>query len=175
MSDIIYLTDVSTITCVVDKGRSDAVLLAARDVGARGAIVHSVRGWGTRERLGALGVAVETEKDVVTFLVSSDQPALFASPFSCSGEPNFFLCNRPERRSSPRPPMSGHSLGGLHPVRRRRGPLESFLVSTFPLYPTVRPLYRRHKPADHGWSFSPNSPVDPLFRAFLANVSRYLP
>ena len=30
MSDIIYLTDVSTITCVVDKGRSDAVLLAAR-------------------------------------------------------------------------------------------------------------------------------------------------
>ena len=73
MSDIIYLTDVSTITCVVDKGRSDAVLLAARDVGARGAIVHSVRGWGTRERLGALGVAVETEKDVVTFLVSSDQ------------------------------------------------------------------------------------------------------
>ena len=32
----------------------------------------SGRGWGARERLGALGVAVETEKDIVTLLVSSE-------------------------------------------------------------------------------------------------------
>ena len=32
----------------------------------------SGRGWGARERLGALGVAVETEKDIVTILVSSE-------------------------------------------------------------------------------------------------------
>jgi nitrogen regulatory protein PII len=76
MSEIIYLTDVAIISCVVDKERSDAVLLAARDVGARAATVHSVNGWGTRERLGALGVAVETEKDVIEFLVSSDQQDL---------------------------------------------------------------------------------------------------
>jgi nitrogen regulatory protein PII len=73
MSDIIYLTDVALITCVVDAGQVDDILVAIRDVGARGAIVSHGRGWGTRERLGALGVAVETEKDIVTILVSSDQ------------------------------------------------------------------------------------------------------
>ncbi len=76
MSEIIYLTDVAIITCIVLKNRSDAVLLAARDVGARGAIVHTVQGWGIRERLGAWGVAVETERDVIKFLVSSDQQDL---------------------------------------------------------------------------------------------------
>lgn len=76
MSEIIYLTDVALITCVVDKERSDAVLLAARDVGARGALVHTAQGWGARERLGVWGVAVETEKDVIEFLVSSDQQDL---------------------------------------------------------------------------------------------------
>ena len=76
MSEIIYLTDVAVITCIVDKERTDAVLLAARDVGARAAIVHTINTWGTRERLGALGVAVETERDVIEFLVSSDQQDL---------------------------------------------------------------------------------------------------
>ena len=76
MSEIIYLTDVAVITCIVDKERTDAVLLAARDVGARGAIVHTTQGWGTRERLGVWGVAVETEKDVINFMVSSDQQDL---------------------------------------------------------------------------------------------------
>ncbi|MGI9233996.1 MAG: P-II family nitrogen regulator [Woeseiaceae bacterium] len=76
MSEIIYLTDVAIINCIVDKERTEAVLLAARDVGARGAVVHSAQGWGTRERLGIWGVAVETEKDVIAFLVSSDQQDL---------------------------------------------------------------------------------------------------
>ena len=73
MSEIIYLTDVALITCVVDAGCADDILVAVRNVGARGAIVSHGRGWGMRERLGALGVAVETEKDIVTILVSSDQ------------------------------------------------------------------------------------------------------
>jgi len=73
MSEIIYLTDVAFITCIVDKERSEAVLLAARDLGARAAFSHTVQGWGIRERLGAWGVAVETEKEVIEFLVSSDQ------------------------------------------------------------------------------------------------------
>ena len=76
MAEIIYLTDVAVITCIVDKERSEAALLAARDVGARAAVVHTVQSWGIRERLGALGVAVETEKDVIVFLVSSDQQDL---------------------------------------------------------------------------------------------------
>jgi nitrogen regulatory protein PII len=76
MSEIIYLTDVAIITCVVDKERSEAVLLAARDVGAHAATVDTAQGWGIRERLGAWGVAVETERDVIVFLVSSDQQEL---------------------------------------------------------------------------------------------------
>lgn len=76
MSEIIYITDLATITCIVDKERSDAVLLAARDVGARAAVVHSAQSWGVRERLGVFGVAVETEKDVIMILVSSDQQDL---------------------------------------------------------------------------------------------------
>ena len=76
MSEIIYLTDVAIITCIVDKERSEAVLLAARDVGARSAIVHTVNGWGIRERMGVWGVAVETERDVIKFMVSSDQQDL---------------------------------------------------------------------------------------------------
>ena len=76
MSEIIYITDLATITCIVDKERSDAVLLAARDMGARAAVVHSAQSWGVRERLGVFGVAVETEKDVIMILVSSDQQDL---------------------------------------------------------------------------------------------------
>ncbi len=76
MSEIIYLTDIAIITCIVAKRRSEAVLLAAREIGARAAFVHSVQGWGIRERLGVWGVAVETERDVIEFLVSSDQQDL---------------------------------------------------------------------------------------------------
>ena len=86
MSEIIYITDLSVITCIVGKEQSEAVLLAARDVGARGAIVHSAHGWGIRERLGALGVAVETERDVIMFMVSSDQQDLiFDSIYQTAG------------------------------------------------------------------------------------------
>ena len=86
MSEIIYLTDVAVITCIVDKKQTEAVVLAARDVGATYAVVHSVQGWGIRERLGALGVAVETERDVIEFLVSSDQQDLvFEAIFQAAG------------------------------------------------------------------------------------------
>ena len=86
MSEIIYLTDVAVITCVVDKKETEAVVLAARDVGANLALVHTVQGWGIRERLGALGVAVETERDVIEFLVSSDQQDLvFEAIYNVAG------------------------------------------------------------------------------------------
>jgi nitrogen regulatory protein PII len=72
--NITYLTDVSLLTCVVQSGLSEVILKAARDVGATaGAISHHARGIGVRERLGILGVAVETEKEVISILVSSEQ------------------------------------------------------------------------------------------------------
>lgn len=75
MSEITYLTDVWMITCVVSTStkQSNKMLLAARDAGAKGAVGHYARGYGARERLGALGVAVETDKDVISVLVSTEQ------------------------------------------------------------------------------------------------------
>lgn len=71
---ITYLTDVSLLTCVVQSGKSVAILKAAREVGATaGAIAHSTRGIGARERLGILALAVEAERDVISILVSSEQ------------------------------------------------------------------------------------------------------
>lgn len=72
--NITYLTDVALITCVVKGDMSDVILKAARDVGAiTGAISFHARGYGARERLGLLGIAVEAEKEVVSILVSSEQ------------------------------------------------------------------------------------------------------
>jgi nitrogen regulatory protein PII len=70
---ITYLTDVALITCVVTIGRGDAVIRAAQDLGAGGAIVYHARGVGVRERLGLLGIAVEAGKEVVSLLVATDQ------------------------------------------------------------------------------------------------------
>jgi nitrogen regulatory protein PII len=65
---------VSLLTVVAQAGLSEKILKAARDAGATaGAIGHHARGIGVRERLGILGVAVETEKDVISILVSNEQ------------------------------------------------------------------------------------------------------
>jgi nitrogen regulatory protein P-II 1 len=72
--NIVYLTDVSLITCVVQEGRGDMILQAARKLGVSvAASVYNAKGTGVRERLGLWGIAVETEKDVVSVLVSSEQ------------------------------------------------------------------------------------------------------
>ncbi|MGI9288490.1 MAG: P-II family nitrogen regulator [Pseudomonadales bacterium] len=78
--DFIYLTDVAAITCVVDAVRAEKVALAGKDAGARAAIGQTAHGWGARERFGALAVAVETDKAVITFIVSVEQQdAVFES------------------------------------------------------------------------------------------------
>ncbi len=83
---ITYLTDVALITCVVSTGRSDAVIAAARSMGAAGALVHHARGIGPRERLGLLGIAVEAEKDVVSILVAIDaQDVVFEAVYRAAG------------------------------------------------------------------------------------------
>ena len=71
--EIIVLTDVSLITCVVQRGLADDVIKAAQEAGAQGATTYYARGSGVRERLGILGVAVEFEKEVINIVVANDQ------------------------------------------------------------------------------------------------------
>ena len=87
MSDktITYLTDAVLITAVVPVGKADAMLKAARDVGANGGIVHHARGTGARERLGLLGIAVEAEKEVVSIVVAADHQELIAEAIYHAG------------------------------------------------------------------------------------------
>ena len=77
--NITLLSDVVLITCVVETGKGEDVVKAARGVGAGGALIHSERGVGIRERVGLLGIAIDAEKDVVSMLVGSDQAELVAS------------------------------------------------------------------------------------------------
>lgn len=67
------LTDVSMITCVVQRGKAEAVVQAAQDAGAQGATIHYGSGSGVRERLGLLGLAVDVEKEIITILCGDDQ------------------------------------------------------------------------------------------------------
>ncbi|MFY9974769.1 MAG: P-II family nitrogen regulator [Chromatiaceae bacterium] len=83
---ITYLTDVALITCVVTAGGGDAVIKAARAMGAAGALVHHARGIGPRERLGLLGIAIEAEKDVVSILVATDsRDVVFEAVYRAAG------------------------------------------------------------------------------------------
>ncbi len=88
MTQITYITDVWIITCVVSTATKQAekMLLAARDMGSRGALGWHARGFGARERLGALGVAVEADKDVIQVLVASEQRDLvFEAMYKAGG------------------------------------------------------------------------------------------
>ncbi len=67
------LTDVSMITCVVQRGKADEVVEAAQDAGAQGATIYYGHGSGVRERLGLLGLAVDVEKEIITILCGNDQ------------------------------------------------------------------------------------------------------
>ncbi len=81
--EMIILTDVSLITCIVQKGMSDQVVAAARAAGAQGAAVHFSRGAGVRERLGLLSITVEAEKEIIQVMVSKQQQEeIFSAMFS---------------------------------------------------------------------------------------------
>lgn len=85
--NIVYLTDVALITCVIQADRGDMILKAARKLGVSvAASVYHAKGTGVRERLGLWGIAVETEKDVVSVLVSSEQrDVVFDALYSAGG------------------------------------------------------------------------------------------
>jgi nitrogen regulatory protein PII len=72
--EIVVLTDVMLITCIVQRNMADAVVKAAQEAGAPGATVYFARGVGIQERLGLLGeITLDTEKEVIKIAVSSDQ------------------------------------------------------------------------------------------------------
>lgn len=70
---ITVLTDVSLITCIVQRGLADDIVKAAQEAGAQGATTYYAHGSGVRERLGVLGVAIEVEKEVINIVVATDQ------------------------------------------------------------------------------------------------------
>ncbi len=67
------LTEVSLITCVVQKGMADTINTSLLEVGVQGSTVHMGTGTGVRERLGILGVAVDVEREIVSVMVPQDQ------------------------------------------------------------------------------------------------------
>ena len=67
------LTDTTLITAVVQSGNGEVITDALLEVGIQGSTIHSAMGVGVRERLGALGVAVDAEREVVNVMVSSDE------------------------------------------------------------------------------------------------------
>ena len=98
--ELTILTDVSMITCVVQREKADAVIAAAQEVGAQGATVHFGSGTGLRERLGLLGLAVDVEKEVITILCGDDQldsifeKMYFAGELDVPGEPDLEMLSR---------------------------------------------------------------------------------
>jgi len=71
--EVTVLTDVSLITCIVQRGIADTIIKAAQEAGAQGATVYYARGEGVRERLGILALAVEVDKEVINVVVAKDQ------------------------------------------------------------------------------------------------------
>ncbi len=84
--EIIVLTDVSLITCVVQRGLADKIIQAARAAGSQGATVNFAKGMGIRERLGILGVAVDVEKEVIHVVVSTEQQERVFEQMYLAGE-----------------------------------------------------------------------------------------
>ncbi|MDC9726021.1 MAG: P-II family nitrogen regulator [Gammaproteobacteria bacterium] len=58
------------IICFVEDGKTDAVLDAAREAGATGStIINNARGEGLKQNKTFFGLSLETQRDVVLFLV----------------------------------------------------------------------------------------------------------
>ena len=84
--NITYLTDVSLITCIIQRGNADAIIKAAQEAGAQGATVNFAKGSGIRERMGILGVAVEVDKEIIQVIVSTEQQELIFEQMFLAGE-----------------------------------------------------------------------------------------
>ena len=72
-TEMIELIDVKLITCIVQRERADKIIEAAMQAGAQGATVYTATGMGVREKLGAFGVAINVEKEIIEIVVASTQ------------------------------------------------------------------------------------------------------
>jgi len=72
-NNITVLTDVSLITCIVQRSMADDIVKAAQEAGAPGATIHYGHGSGMQEVLGVLSVAVDMEKEIINIVVADDQ------------------------------------------------------------------------------------------------------
>lgn len=72
-TEMIELVDVKLITCIVQREKGDKVIEAAMQAGAQGATVYYGTGMGVREQLGAFGVAINIEKEIIEIVVASTQ------------------------------------------------------------------------------------------------------
>ncbi len=72
-TEMIELVDVKLITCIVQREKADSVIEAAVQAGAQGATVYYGVGMGVREHLGAFGVAINVEKEIVELVVANTQ------------------------------------------------------------------------------------------------------
>ena len=67
------LTNLVVITCIIQRGKADDVIQAAIKQGASGATIYFARGIGMRERLGLLGIAIQSEKEVISICVLEEK------------------------------------------------------------------------------------------------------
>lgn len=74
------------ITCIVQRGKGDAIAKAAIAAGAGGATTHFARGTGTRERLGLLGLAIVPEKEIVLILCKDSESSHIFDAISKAGK-----------------------------------------------------------------------------------------
>jgi nitrogen regulatory protein PII len=67
------MSKLNLITCVVQKGFSDAVFEEAMKAGAEAATITNARGTGIRQKLGELGQYIQEEKEVIRIIVKKNQ------------------------------------------------------------------------------------------------------
>ncbi|MDX8395217.1 MAG: P-II family nitrogen regulator [Mariprofundaceae bacterium] len=67
------LTDVSLITCIIQRGYADDVIQAAQNAGAQGATINFGHGVGVHEILGVFSVAIDVEKEIINTVVANSQ------------------------------------------------------------------------------------------------------
>ena len=63
----------SLITVITEKGCSDMVMDAAREVGARGGTVVHARGAGSEEAAQFFGITIQPEKEIIMILTPADK------------------------------------------------------------------------------------------------------
>jgi len=73
------------IVVVVERGKADAIVAAAREAGASGATVFFARGTGTKEHLSFFRIQVDAMKEVVLLLARQSQLRAIVGAITSAG------------------------------------------------------------------------------------------